>query len=148
MYHTYLSASIAPLTVVPLFCIASQEEEAAAQKQQAEKKAKVEDDRVLELSEDGTFDTSAAPAAKPSYASAAHAGAAKTAPAPSAAPVKAAHEKTATNDEPDATGEPTEIGSVKGTDFPETEEERERRAKEEEEDKTPARKSPYPPQYH
>ena len=63
------------------------------------------------MSEDGTFDTSAA------SASSSFADAAKKA------------------------GEPVKIGEAKGIDFPETEEERERKLREEEEDKTPARKS-------
>ena len=63
------------------------------------------------MSEDGTFDTSAA------SASSSFADAAKKA------------------------GEPVKIGEAKGIDFPETEEERERKIREEEEDKTPARKS-------
>jgi hypothetical protein len=100
-----------------------QEEEAAAKAQQ-EKKAKMEvvEDGVLELSEDGSFDTSAA-----------------TVAAASAAKASAVAAATATA--PDAESEPMQVGDAKGIDFAETEEEKERKLREEEEDKTPPRTS-------
>ncbi len=120
----------------------SQEEEAAALKLQSEKKAKVEDDGILELSEDGSFDTAAA--AKVSYAAKAAAAAASAAPpappARVAVPVAAPAAVAAEGEEADLSA-PMEVDSAKGIDFPETEEERERKLLEAEEDKTPPRKT-------
>jgi hypothetical protein len=74
----------------------------------------MEDDGVLEMNEDGHFDTAAA-----------------AAPAAADAPSYAA-----------AASKPVAVGSA--VDFPETDEERERKIREEEEDKTPARKKYFP----
>jgi len=106
----------------------------------------VEDD-VLELSEDGSFDTSKAPvstsAPKEPFSYAKAAAAAKDLPAPvvtlAPVPVAAAPAaKAAETDGPADESEPMDIS--KPIDFPETDEERERKVREEEEDKTPARK--------
>eukprot|EP01032_Pedospumella_encystans_P008701 gene8701-10295_t len=121
------------------------EEEAAKAKAAEQAKAKVVEDDVLELSEDGSFDTAAATAAAASTASgfsyAKAAAAAKDLPSPpvttSSAPA-ATKASTEAADEVEDQSEPMDISNAKGIDFPETEEERERKLREEEEDKTPA----------
>lgn len=131
-----------------IFFSLQEEEEAAKAKLAAEQaKTKMVEDDVLELSEDGSFDTAAAaasaaaPAAGFSYAKAA--AAAKDLPSP---PVTATSASIATKqsteeaNEVEDQSEPMDISNAKGIDFPETEEERERKLREEEEDKTPARK--------
>ena len=124
-----------------------QEEEAAKAKAAEQAKAKVVEDDVLELSEDGSFDTAAATAAAASTASgfsyAKAAAAAKDLPSPpvtSTSAPAATKASTEAADEVEDQSEPMDISNAKGIDFPETEEERERKLREEEEDKTPARK--------
>eukprot|EP00598_Pedospumella_elongata_P002858 CAMPEP_0184976310 /NCGR_PEP_ID=MMETSP1098-20130426/7296_1 /TAXON_ID=89044 /ORGANISM="Spumella elongata, Strain CCAP 955/1" /LENGTH=379 /DNA_ID=CAMNT_0027499157 /DNA_START=43 /DNA_END=1182 /DNA_ORIENTATION=- len=121
------------------------EEEAAKAKAAEQAKAKVVEDDVLELSEDGSFDTAAATAAAASTASgfsyAKAAAAVKDLPSPPVTTTSApAATKVSTEavDEVEDQSEPMDISNAKGIDFPETEEERERKLREEEEDKTPA----------
>eukprot|EP01032_Pedospumella_encystans_P010177 gene10177-11915_t len=120
------------------------EEEAAKAKAAEQAKPKVVEDDVLELSEDGSFDTAAATAAAASAASgfsyAKAAAAAKDLPSPPVATSAPAATQAFTEaaDEVEDQSEPMDISNAKGIDFPETEEERERKLREEEEDKTPA----------
>lgn len=116
--------------------LSTKEEEAAKAKQIAKP---VEDDGILELTEDGSFDTAAVDATKPKPYAAAAAAAANI-PAPKAEPrvVKPSEIVSETQPEEESTAMQIDGANVS---FPETEEERERKIKEEEEDKTPPRKS-------
>jgi len=91
-------------------------EEATKAKALAEKKApKAQEDDVLEMTEDGTFDTASLP------------------PAPAAAAVAA----PAVVSKPSADAAPMPMDTDSPVEFAETDEERERKIREEEEDKTP-----------